>query len=95
MNSQYQMVRSFSESIKDKGPRIPYSLYFDNHHYNIDEEEEDDDPFYEIDECSKVTFIENKLNDPLDKYEICKFAKEDLEDWIKAQVKDKPKKKEI
>lgn len=71
------------------------SLFFDNNSYNIEEEIEDDDPFYEIYDCHKTTYIEKKLQDPLNKFEQCEFAKEDMEDYIKAQVKDKPVKIEV
>jgi hypothetical protein len=50
---------------------------------------EDDDPFYEIYDCHKVTFIENKLMDPLSHYEPCEFAKEEISDFIKAQMEFK------
>lgn len=39
----------------------PMSLFFDNNSYNIEEELEDDDPFYEIYDCHKTTYIEKKL----------------------------------
>lgn len=44
----------------------------------------DDDPMYELLSCHKVTFIEELLADHLNRFKDCKFANEDLEDFIKA-----------
>ncbi len=49
--------------------------FFENSSYNTPLglsgplEIDDDDPFYEILDCHKVTFIESKLADPLGRYE--------------------------
>ena len=42
-----------------------------------------------------MSYIEKKLADPLNKFDFCEFAKEDMDDYIKAQVKDKQQKMEI
>lgn len=47
-------------------------------------EVEDEDPFYELYNCHKTTFLESKIHHPLRKYDNVDFAKEDLEDMIKS-----------
>ena len=65
--------------------------FFENTSYTIPNgmsqvEFEDDDPFYEIYNCHKVSFIESKLLDPLDHFEKCEFAKEDMNDYLRQQM---------
>ena len=50
----------------------------------------DDDPFYEIYDCYKISFIENLLNDPFNKFQPCEFAKEEVDDIIRKQLDPKP-----
>ena len=70
------------------------SGFFENTSYSTPggamQELEDDDPFYEIFDCHKVTYIEKKLLDPLNKFQPCEFAKEEIEDYIKEQINYQP-----
>lgn len=71
-----------------------YLSCFENSNYlgvgaatNGTEEAEDDDPFYEHYKCHKLTFIEEIIADPLNIFTPCDFAKEEIDDLIKIQMK--------
>lgn len=65
--------------------------FFENSHYDhlacphgrqasaIFENQEDDDPLYEILNCHKVTYIEQKLANPLNQFEKITHPKEDVD----------------
>jgi hypothetical protein len=51
---------------------------------------QDDDPMYEQLSCHKVTYIEEDIiKDPLNVFTNIEFAKEDIEDYIKNQIRKK------
>lgn len=94
---KYKLKDSYVKRLKKKFiPRSHSAAIFTQAHQFeglhallFDEEEYDDDPFYEIYDCHKMTFLESKIQHPLEKFETIEFAKEDIEDMIRHQIRDK------